>query len=166
MLSLDSLINNPDLPAIDYNSLSANQKATIDDLLCRRASYCRQGLSGDVQVIDELIIEGFSRGLPRCDNPMLMNLREGEESNFVANIPVVPPVKNPLLPPSADSQPSSPGDPDAPYRREYREALDVHVTLGVSEKEYVTSRRIDDGLEQLLPAEPEPTRLKRTFQIS
>lgn len=45
-------------------------------------------------------------------------------------------------------------DPDAAYKAEYRKNLAMHAAMGVTEAEYVTSRKIDDGKELLAPAKP------------
>lgn len=45
-----------------------------------------------------------------------------------------------------------PADRDAKYKAEYQQQLAAFVSMGLSEQEYIVSRKIDDGTELLAPA--------------
>lgn len=48
----------------------------------------------------------------------------------------------------------SPVDPEAKYKAEYRAQLAAFTAMGLTEAEYITSRKIDDGSELLAAATP------------
>lgn len=57
-------------------------------------------------------------------------------------------------PPQAGGDPGQ-GDPNAKYREEYRKRdPKVAAASDVTEDEYIASRRVDDGLEPLVPGKP------------
>jgi hypothetical protein len=49
---------------------------------------------------------------------------------------------------------SQPPDADAKYKAEYRQQAAAFAAMGLTEAEYITSRKIDDGAEILAPKQP------------